>query len=215
MTTIFRTWSYQYPWVYALVSRLATLNVGGEARFHQLPLENLLITPGQKILDLCCGGGQATRSLVQTGAKVVGLDASPNALDRAKIAVPEASYVQGLAENLPFTDGEFDLVHTSVALHEMTPDQLQQIFAGVRRVLKPGGIFTFVDLHRPYNWLFWPPLATFIWLFETETAWQLINANLADLLTEAGFTVINQSLYAGGSLQVLQARKNIQQGPGY
>lgn len=208
MTTIFRTWSYQYPWVYALVSRLATLNVGGETRFHQLPLENLPITPGQRILDLCCGGGQATHFLVQTGATVVGLDASPKALARAKSNVPQADYVQGLAENLPFADGEFDLVHTSVALHEMNPEQLQQIFAGVRRVLKSGGIFTFVDLHRPHNWLFWPPLATFMWLFETETAWQLINTDLGDLLTKAGFTVINQSFYAGGSLQVIQARKD-------
>jgi len=207
MATIFRTWSYQYPWVYALVSRLATVNVGGEERFHQLPLENLTITQGQRILDLCCGGGQATRYLVQTGADVVGLDASPKALARAKSKVPQATYVQGLAENLPFGDGEFDLVHTSVALHEMTPEQLQQIIRGVERVLKPGGIFTFVDLHRPSNWLFWPPLAIFMGLFETETAWQLINTDLKDLLTKAGLTVIRQSLYAGGSLQVIQAQK--------
>ncbi len=208
MATIFRTWSYQYPWLYALISRLATVNVGGEVRFHQLPLENLAIAPGQKVLDLCCGGGQATVYLVQTGAEVVGLDASPKALERSKIAVPGAQYVQGLAENLPFADQEFDLVHTSVALHEMTPAQLQQIISGVWRVLKPGGIFTFVDLHRPSNWLFWPPLAIFMWLFETETAWQLIETDLGNLLTEAGFTVINQSFYAGGSLQVIQAKKN-------
>ncbi|MBE9242239.1 class I SAM-dependent methyltransferase [Synechocystis salina] len=208
MATIFRTWSYQYPWVYALVSRLATLNVGGEKRFHQLPLENLAISPGQKVLDLCCGGGQATAYLIQTGATVVGLDASPKALARAKTNVPQATYVQGLAEDLPFGNREFDLVHTSVALHEMTPTQLQSIISGVHRVLKPGGIFTLVDLHRPSNWLFWPPLAIFMGLFETETAWQLINTDLGALLDQAGFSVIDQRLYAGGSLQVIQARAN-------
>lgn len=208
MATIFRTWSYQYPWVYALVSRLATLNVGGEERFHQLPLENLAISPGQKVLDLCCGGGQATVHLAQTGATVVGLDASPKALGRAKINVPQATYVQGLAEDLPFGNGEFDLVHTSVALHEMTPAQLQSIISGVHRVLKPGGIFALVDLHRPSNWLFWPPLALFMGLFETETAWQLINTDLGSLLDQAGFTVVRKHLYAGGSLQVIQAKAN-------
>ena len=207
MATIFRTWSYQYPWLYTLISWLATLNVGGEKQFHQLPLQDLSLTADQVVLDLCCGGGQATQYLVANGAQVRGLDASPKALVRAKLAVPDATYVQGMAEALPFGDNTFDLVHTSVALHEMTPTQLEQILAGVHRVLKPGGIFTFVDLHRPHNWLFWPPLAIFMWLFETETAWQLINADLLALLDQHRFSIKRQTLYAGGSLQVIQAQK--------
>jgi demethylmenaquinone methyltransferase/2-methoxy-6-polyprenyl-1,4-benzoquinol methylase len=208
MATIFRTWSYQYPWLYTIISWLATLNVGGEKRFHQLPLQDLSLTSQQTILDLCCGGGQATQYLVNIGGAVTGLDASPKALARAKLAVPDATYVQGMAEALPFGDRQFDLVHTSVALHEMTPDQLNQILAEVYRVLKPGGIFTFVDLHRPSNWLFWPPLAVFMWLFETETAWQLIKTDLSALLIQRGFAIKRQTLYAGGSLQVIQGQKN-------
>jgi demethylmenaquinone methyltransferase/2-methoxy-6-polyprenyl-1,4-benzoquinol methylase len=208
MATIFRTWSYQYPWLYGVISALASLNVGGEKRFHQLPLQDLSLTSQQTILDLCCGGGQATQYLVNIGGPVTGLDASPKALARAKLAVPDATYVQGMAEALPFGDRQFDLVHTSVALHEMTPDQLNQILAEVYRVLKPGGIFTFVDLHRPSNWLFWPPLAVFMWLFETETAWQLIKTDLSALLVQRGFAIKRQTLYAGGSLQVMQAQKH-------
>ena len=208
MATIFRTWSYQYPWLYTIISWLETLNMGGERRFHQLPLQDLSLTSQQTILDLCCGGGQATQYLAQIGGPVTGLDASPKALARAKLAVPDATYVQGMAESLPFGDRQFDLVHTSVALHEMTPDQLSQILAGVYRVLKPGGIFTFVDLHRPSNWLFWPPLAIFMGLFETETAWQLINTDLSSVLIQQGFTIKRQTLYAGGSLQVIQAQKS-------
>ncbi len=207
MATIFRTWSYQYPWLYATISWLATLNVGGDRRFHQLPLRGLSLSSDAQILDLCCGGGQATQYLVATGAGVTGLDASPNALTRAKAAVPSASYVQGMAENLPFDAAQFDLVHTSVALHEMTPEQLQQILGEVWRVLKPGGVFTFIDLHRPQNWLFWPPLAIFMWLFETETAWRLLQTDLTQQLKNQKFTGVAKTLYAGGSLQVIQARK--------
>ena len=207
MATIFRTWSYQYPWLYTIISWLATLNVGGEKRFHQLPLQDLSLTSQQTILDLCCGGGQATQYLVKIGGPVTGLDASPKALARAKLAVPDATYVQGMAESLPFGDRQFDLVHTSVALHEMTPAQLDQILAGVHRVLKPGGIFTFVDLHRPSNWLFWPPLAIFMGLFETETAWQLIKTDLVNQLEKIGFQECKQIFYAGGSMQVIQAKK--------
>jgi demethylmenaquinone methyltransferase/2-methoxy-6-polyprenyl-1,4-benzoquinol methylase len=207
MATIFRTWSYQYPWLYSTISTLATLMVGGEKRFHQLPLLGLSLEPEQTILDLCCGGGQATQFLVQTQAQVTGLDASPVALQRAQIRVPQATYVQGLAEALPLPDNYFDLVHTSVALHEMTAEQLNQIIQEVYRVLKPGGIFTFIDLHAPHNWLYWPPLALFMALFETETAWQLVKTDLMALLEQNHFQDCQQQLYAGGSLQVLQAWK--------
>ncbi|MEB3312422.1 MAG: class I SAM-dependent methyltransferase [Snowella sp.] len=207
MATILRTWSYQYPWLYAAISQLAALGVGGESHFHHLPLAGLSLTPETKILDLCCGGGQATRFLVQNSQQVTGLDASPVALKRAAAIAPNVNYVQAMAEEMPFSDGEFDLVHTSVALHEMTSKQLQQILQEVYRVLKPNGVFTLIDLHQPRNLLFWPPLALFLWLFETETAWQLIKMDLVDQLTAIGFRDCQQRLHAGGSLQVIQATK--------
>ncbi len=61
MATILRTWSYKYQWLYDGISRLTALSVGGEARFHQLPLQGLKISSGTKVLDLCCGSGQATK----------------------------------------------------------------------------------------------------------------------------------------------------------
>jgi demethylmenaquinone methyltransferase/2-methoxy-6-polyprenyl-1,4-benzoquinol methylase len=205
--TILRTWSYQYQWLYDRISAIAALSVGGEARFRQLSLQNLTIPADTKVLDLCCGSGQATSVLVQRSKDVTGLDASPLSLERAKKNVPQAQYVEGLAEEMPFADNLFDLVHTSVAMHEMRPKQLRQILAEVYRVLKPGGIFTLVDFHRPTNPIFWPGVAIFLLLFETETAWQLLDTDLVGLLKEIGFEVKEPKLYAGGSLQVIQARK--------
>lgn len=207
MATILRTWSYRYPWLYGIISHLATLNVGGEKRFHHLPLEGLQINQDTAILDLCCGGGQATQFLVQYSHRVTGLDASSVALKRAAQKVPQAEYIQGLAENMPFDSNRFDLVHTSVALHEMETKQLEQIIKEVYRVLKPGGVFTLVDLHKPTNILFWPPLAVFMGLFETETAWQLIKTDLVHQLESMGFRDCQKRLYAGGSLQVIQGVK--------
>ena len=207
MATFLRTLSYQYQWLYDTISRLAALAVGGEKRFRQLALENIAIDRDTKVLDLCCGAGQTTKFLVQRSDDVTGLDISPVALARAKNNVPEAKYVEGLAQNIPLPDNQFDLVHTSSALHEMTPRELEQIFKEVYRVLKPGGIFALVDFHQPNNQFFWLPLVIFLWLFETETAWQLLKSNLRQNLTKQGFDVLTQSLYAGGSLQVIQAQK--------
>ena len=207
MATILRTWSYRYQWLYDAIARLSALSVGGEARFRQLALDGIPIQPETQVLDLCCGSGQTTRFLVKRSQHVTGLDASPNSIKRAQSNVPDATYVEGWAEAMPLHDEQFDVVHTSVALHEMTPDQLQKIVSEVYRVLKPGGVFTFVDLHKPQNPLFWPGLAVFMWLFETETAWQLIQTDLSQLLTDRRFQVKATHLYAGGSLQVMQAQK--------
>ncbi|PSF39117.1 SAM-dependent methyltransferase [Aphanothece hegewaldii CCALA 016] len=207
MATILRTLSYKYQWLYDGISSLATLSVGGETKFRRLALQGLTIDSNTPILDLCCGAGQTTRFLVQFSDQVTGLDASPVALQRASLAVPQAKYVQGLAEQMPCKDQQFDIVHSSVALHEMETEQLKQILAEVYRVLKPDGVFTAIDLHRPTNLLFWPPVATFMWLFETDTAWQLLKTDLIQLLQEAGFKNTRQTLYAGGSLQVVQGMK--------
>jgi demethylmenaquinone methyltransferase/2-methoxy-6-polyprenyl-1,4-benzoquinol methylase len=207
VATILRTWSYKYQWLYDGISRLAAISVGGEVRFHQLPLQGLTISLDSHVLDLCCGSGQATQFLVQYSQDVTGLDVSPVSLQRAKRNVPQAKYVEALAEEMPFPDAQFDLVHTSVARHEMAPSILRQIIQEVYRVLKPGGVFALVDFHKPTNVLFWPGLSMFLWLFETKTAWQLLETDLVSLLKETGFEVCDHRLQAGGSLQVIQAKK--------
>jgi len=205
MATILREWSYRYQWFYDTVSRLAALSVGGESKFRQLALQNLTIQPNTQVLDLCCGSGQATEVLVRYSQNVTGLDASPLSLKRAQQNVPQAKYVEAFAQKMPFSDRSFDLVHSSMAMHEMTAEELRQILSEVHRILKPGGIFTLVDFHSPTNWLFVPGIYLFLFLFETETAWQLLRGDLVKLLEEVGFELQNRALYAGGSLQLIQA----------
>ena len=209
MATIFRDLSYRYQWLYDGISRLAAVTVGGEPRFRQLALQNLKLQSDTQILDLCCGSGQVTRFLVNFSENVTGLDASPLSIQRARKNVPNATYIKAFAENMPFADNLFDVVHTSAALHEMQSEQLPKIIKEVYRVLKPGGVFTLVDFHSPTNPIFWPGLAVFFWLFETQTAWELLKTDLPGLLRDYGFDVGEPSLYAGGSLQVIQGRKMV------
>ncbi|MBW4694957.1 MAG: class I SAM-dependent methyltransferase [Lyngbya sp. HA4199-MV5] len=207
MATILRDWSYQYQWVYDSFARLAALSVGGERRFRQLALEGVPIASETTVLDLCCGSGQTTQFLVTRSHHVTGLDASPLSLKRAEKNVPQATYVEAFAETMPFPDNHFEVVHTSVALHEMEALQLQQILKEVHRVLRPGGYFALVDFHQPTNPLFIPGLTLFLLLFETETAWALINTDLAAQIEATGFQLVKQTLHAGGSLQVIQVQK--------
>jgi ubiquinone/menaquinone biosynthesis C-methylase UbiE len=209
MATVLRTWSYQYPWLYDGITKLTALSVGGEYRLRRLALQSIDFKPEMTVLDLCCGNGPVTEVLVQLSEHVTGLDASPKAIARAKHNVPEATFVEAFAEAMPFTDARFDLVHISMALHEMETELCDRILNEVYRVLKPGGIFTLIDFHRPSNPIFWPGLAMFLWLFETDTAWQLIQSDLGDRLAQVGFAIERSFYRVGGSLQVIQGRKTI------
>lgn len=207
MATFLRPLSYKYQWLYDTIAKLAAIPVGGERKFRQLALKNLAINSNTKILDLCCGAGQTTKFLVNYSQEVTGLDISIVSLEKARKNVPQAQFVEGFAQKMPFCNDYFDIVHTSVALHEMTTSELEEIFKEAYRVLKPEGIFTFIDLHPPQNLLFIPGLTLFMLLFETETAWELLKTDLENKLKNAGFTIIDNQLYAGGSLQVIQAKK--------
>jgi ubiquinone/menaquinone biosynthesis C-methylase UbiE len=209
MATLLRDWSYRYAWLYDGITKLTAISVGGEARLRRLALQNLDIQPQTQILDLCCGNGPVTQVLVQQSQQVTGLDASPKAIARAQANVPQATFVEGFAEAMPFADASFDVVHTSMALHEMEPEQRSQILQEVYRVLKPDGIFTLIDFHSPTNPIVWPGLALFLWLFETQTAWELVRSGLETTLVNANFQIDHNTYAVGGSLQILQARKPI------
>ncbi|AZB71715.1 class I SAM-dependent methyltransferase [Synechococcus elongatus] len=207
MTSILRPLSYRYAWLYDTVTALSSVPVGGPQRLRQLLIEPLTLPRSAAVLDLCCGGGVTTAALCQRFDNVMGLDAAATAIERAKALTPQASYVVAQAEAMPFEAERFDLVHTSVALHEMTPEQRQQILQEAWRVLRPAGTLAILDLHQPHNPLFWPAIALFIELFETETAWQLVQSDLIGQLRAIGFDPIEEKLYSGGSLQALWARK--------
>ncbi len=96
----------------------------------------LAAKPGEDILDLGCGDGALTQKLVETGANITGVDASPEMVASAKALGINAQVMDG--QRLTF-DAEFYAVFSSAALHWM-PDA-DAVVAGVYRALKPGGRF--------------------------------------------------------------------------
>ncbi|MCR9220245.1 MAG: class I SAM-dependent methyltransferase [Alphaproteobacteria bacterium] len=107
-----------------------------------LPVLDLLDPrPGERILDLGCGEGALTAKLAAAGAQVVGVDASPEQIARARDEGLDAHVVDGqaLASEAAF-EAAFDAVFTNAALHWMKRDP-DAVIAGVARALKPGGRF--------------------------------------------------------------------------
>lgn len=92
--------------------------------------------PDERILDLGCGDGVLTKSLIDAGADVVGVDASESFVETAIASGIDARLMDGQA--LDF-DHEFDAVFTSAALHWML--EPEKVISGVVKTLKPGGRF--------------------------------------------------------------------------
>jgi SAM-dependent methyltransferase len=105
-------------------------------------VEALEVVPGERVLDVACGSGNAAIAAARrTWGNVVGVDFVPALLERARERAAaerlEIEFIEGDAAELPFGEGEFDVV-TSVFGAMFAPDQ-QQAAKELLRVCKPGG----------------------------------------------------------------------------
>jgi len=92
---------------------------------------------GMKILDLGCGNGTLTLKIMDSGAEVVGIDASQAMVDAAR--EKGISAIRMSAYEMTF-DQEFDAVFSNAALHWMVEDP-QKVLQNVASALKPQGRF--------------------------------------------------------------------------
>ena len=96
---------------------------------------------GGPVLDLACGAGRWTRTLVDKfGDEVIGFDLSYASLRASRAALPDTPLIRGNALELPFADETFGAINCSNSLQLIpnTPVVLKEI----GRTLKPGGTFT-------------------------------------------------------------------------
>lgn len=99
-------------------------------------VELLAPQPGQRILDVGCGTGQLTAQIVETGAKVVGLDNSPAMIEEARRLFPQIEFREADAHDFDVPE-PFDAVFSNAALHWIKdPDR---VMASIARALKSQG----------------------------------------------------------------------------
>ncbi len=96
-------------------------------------------------LDAACGTGRHTAYLRGRGHRVIGIDASPEMLEKARARVPEADLRIGDLEALPLETASVDLAVCALALSHFR--ELGPSITELGRVLRPGGRLILSDLH--------------------------------------------------------------------
>lgn len=184
-----------------------------EDRFKRRLIEQAEVRGGHRVLDLGCGTGTLAVMLKQSQleAVVVGLDGDEKVLEIARAKAAKAGVEllldQGMAYQLPYGDGSFDRVLSSVMLHHLSTDNKRRTLAEVLRVLRPGGGLHVVDFGPPHT--LYSRLVALVAARSEEIAAN-VQGRLPELFREAGFEGVEEAgqfVTVAGALSFYRARK--------
>lgn len=163
---------------------------GDEMERHHLPIfEPVLpimdVKPGDRVLDLGCGSGWATRLVAKRfhPKKMVGIDISDEmvrlAAEQSK-GIANIEFKQGAAEKIPLPDSSVDKIF-SIESFYYWPDQKAGL-KEAKRVLAPGGkLFILINLYKDNHY-------SLRWADELKVpVHALSEAEYVELLTKAGY----------------------------
>lgn len=153
-------------------------------------LNKLSLTPDDRFLDVCCGGGSLLKFALKTVWEAAGLDHSPDMVALTKenneqaVADARLDVRQGDARSLPWDDASFDAVANCNAFF-FIPEPVR-FLREAYRVLKPGGRFVVATgTNRKLVGILFAPWRSSMSLYT--------NGELATMLKETGFTAVEVS----------------------
>jgi len=99
----------------------------------------------KKILDIGCGDGKDSILITKRGAKFFGIDTSEEMIELSKINNPDATFIKGSFQKIPYSSKSFDIVITKWAMQIL--ENIDEGYKEINRVLKKKGIFIFLVSH--------------------------------------------------------------------
>ncbi|HEX8693061.1 MAG TPA: class I SAM-dependent methyltransferase [Longimicrobium sp.] len=135
---------------------------------------------GARVLDIGCGDAGVLIAFAERGARCAGIELDEKSLERGRVRAEEhgveVDLRRGIAEELPWPDGSFDLVILDNVLEHVT--DRGKTLREIHRVLRPGGLLYQVtpkpfalyslwnDPHYDLAGLVLMPRSMQIWYFE-------------------------------------------------
>ena len=116
---------------------------GNRATFLRL----LSPIPNERILDVGAGKGEVAALVQETAApcEVHILDPDRKSIAQAKKEHPNLKICASRSESIPYEDGSFDKVYSTLAVHHFSHQE--KSFGEIARVLKAGGVFVIIDIN--------------------------------------------------------------------
>lgn len=139
------TWPRLYDWA----SRLCTF--GAHERVCARAAELLAPYAPRSLLDVGCGTGALTIALQRChpDSQVIGVDPGEAMLEHARHKAHsqgmDIDFRVGYGQRLPVDDDAVDAVTISLALHHVPHDEVPDVLAETRRVLRPGGVLLVIE----------------------------------------------------------------------
>jgi demethylmenaquinone methyltransferase/2-methoxy-6-polyprenyl-1,4-benzoquinol methylase len=172
--------------------------------YRRHAIEALRVQPGDMVLDLGCGTGRnlplLARAVGEEG-RVVGLDVSSAALDRARkrtLGLPQVELVQ--ADALTADLGTADRVLATFSL-SMMPDP-EAVIARAAGALAPGGRFAVLDFRIPRSWPGLVQTAAFALAVPLGETWEMARRDLRPTLADHVTLDADRSFFFGAAYVV-------------
>jgi len=170
--------------------------------------------PGWRVLDVGCGTGTGLVDYVAGGCEITGVDVSPAMLAKARDRLGDRADLR-LTDGgpLPFEAGGFDLVTTSMVLHEVPREARVAFVREMARVAKPEGRLLIVDFHSgPLRWWKGPVLRTVSSVIERFSGHYsgyrsfLAGGGVPGVARDAGLPIASEKLISGGNVTISVVR---------
>ena len=183
-----------------------------EGRWRRLIVDEIATVYPRVVLDVGCGTGTLTIAAAEVlpEARVVGLDGDRKVLDlaRRKAGSERVEWVEGLADELPFADGDVDALVTTLVFHHLPLSIKKAALTEFRRVLRPGGRLVVADWGKPQD----PVMSVAFIVLQCLDGFANTGDNrrgmVPRLITEAGFDglrVLRRLRTVGGTFEVMAA----------
>ena len=186
-----------------------------ERKFKGALISEAEIKPGQKILDFGCGTATLT-IMAKTScseADVAGIDIDEKIIEIAEKKVEKSGLsieiVHYQGGKLPFEDGTFDKVISSLVFHHLTTIQKNTVLNELYRILKAEGSLLIGDFGKPKNFLM-AFLSNLLRLLEPID--DNIRGKLPKMIRQAGFQEAVETRYFNtvfGTISIYKAIKQL------